>query len=390
MFRILKFGWIDIKIQKKQFFVYMIQIVFSCLLICYMLQTFVSYKTALKKIEYISNNKEIYVLKDEITEKRFEELVNDNAYIHKFQQLIDVIDRAEVELLIVNNNYCTNLQNGKIEADIMEVSSNFFEKYKLQGNFTQEEIENNFVMYDSSVFGNGIEEIPVILGSDYSKYYEKGEVIRDDFGGKYKVIGLLEKNSSIVLPMQGKELIELRNVIICPTCIDKSDQGNMLDYIFSCQFLVEKRQELDMIEQKNRELKLLDTYFECYDYQIDIVKNDTYEAMVLFGCFGGIIFVFSVIGIFCMLIENINRKQYEYAINMLCGATLTDIFIRILFPVMCLMMSGVAVCIIVWGGVFGTWFILFIAVVVFLLTAVFAFYQIKSKTIITRIRKEEW
>lgn len=369
--------------KKIEMFLRWVQIVISFVFLCFIFQTFYDFQSINEKIEYLAGTSEIYVLRDLNTDAWYEELCNNNELTWKFQKIVDVINQTEVEKIVLNNNYETTKDEQSIE--LISVSKNFFEKYGVTGNFGEEALsEFELRTLSSEEWSNEI--WPVVAGYNYTNRYDVGEVIQDDYGQKYKIVGFLSKNTTYTLPMQSKDLECLDNAFIIPVNIDKTDNGNMIEYIFSCQFITDQREELGSIEKTNRELQLLDTYFDNYTNQLKYVQNDTIECMVLFGSFGVVLMVFSIIGIVCMIIQLIVNHEYEYAINMLCGANFGDIYFRVVFQSVCLIGSSVLISFAFFGNTKAFRNIVVISIVCLAGLLIFSFLKLKSETIISKIR----
>lgn len=369
--------------KKIEMFLRWVQIVISFVLLCFIFQTFYDFQSINEKIEYLAGTSEIYVLRDLNTDAWYEELCNSGELTWKFQKIVDVINQTEVEKIVLNNNYETTKDEQSIE--LISVSKNFFEKYGVTGNFGEKALsEFELRTLSSEEWSNEI--WPVVAGYNYTNRYDVGEVIQDDYGQKYKIVGFLSKNTTYTLPMQSKDLECLDNAFIIPVNVDMTDNGNMIEYIFSCQFITAQREELSIIEKTNRELQLLDTYFDNYTNQLKYVQNDTIECMVLFGSFGVVLMVFSIIGIVCMIIQLIVNHEYEYAINMLCGANFGDIYFRVVFQSVCLIGSSVLISFAFFGNTKSFRNIVVISVVCLAGLLIFSFFKLKSETIISKIR----
>ena len=166
-----------------------------------------------------------------------------------------------------------------------------------------------------------------MAGVYFREDYDLGDHITDDFGQQYEIIGFMEKWETYAMPTQAKEPYSLDQTLAMPVFVDISDNGGIMEYLYSCQFIIEEQQELKEIEDVNFELGLLDGYFVSYREQLEVARNDTREGMFLFGMFGVMLFLFSMVGMIGMLIQLFMEYEYEYGIHMLCGAKEKDIFI---------------------------------------------------------------
>lgn len=188
-----------------------------------------------------------------------------------------------------------------------------------------------------------------MAGVYFKGKYHLGDCIADDFGQQYEIIGFMEKGMSYAMPTQDKEPFALDKALVTPVCVNVSDNGEIMEYLYSCQFITEDKQGLKEIEDVNFKLGLLDGYFVSYKEQLSVVKNDTREGMLLFGSFGILLFFFSVIGMTGMLVQLFMEYEYEYGVHMLCGAQEKDFFIRLVFQVTVLIGIGLGVTLVCFG-----------------------------------------
>ena len=138
--------------------------------------------------------------------------------------------------------------------------------------------------------------LPAIAGADFRHEYKKGDVIQGDSGEQYRIVGFLKKGSYYAVPTQSRNLESMDHALLMPVRVDLSDNVSIMEYLRYSQFAVKDRSELLGIEDMNRELHLMDSYFVSYRSQLQIVQNDILESMILFGGFGSVLFVFFYTG----------------------------------------------------------------------------------------------
>lgn len=373
------------KSHKGQILFLAVQIISSFLLLAYMFQMFYSYQQFDRQITRLMGEKEIFIWRDRNDNGWQEELLEEK-YHESFLTLLDAFLEREQEILVVNNQYSTFFQDEEIEN--LSVSASFFQEYGIEGDFSQEKIEENFqadFLEEEEFLHRGI--IPAVAGAYFREDYDLGDCITDDFGQQYEIIGFMEKGETYAMPTQDKEPYPLDKTLVMPVCVDISDNGGIMEYLFSCQLITEDRQELKGIEDVNFELGLLDGYFVSYREQLEVVRSDTREGMLLFGMFGVILFLFSMVGLIGMLIQLFMEYECEYGIHMLCGAKEKDIFIRLVFQVTLLMLFGLCVAFAVFG--FGKpWFdMVILALFCLAVIYLYSYRRILQISIIKKIRR---
>ncbi len=139
----------------------------------------------------------------------------------------------------------------------------------------------------------------------------------------------------------------------------------------------------------NRELHLMDSYFVSYRSQLQIVQNDILESMILFGGFGSVLFVFSILGICGMIIQLIRDYQYEYGVNLLCGAEIKDIFIRLVFQVSLLIVTGICMAFLMAGNSPAFWSVFLMAVACLLMLYFYSWKKLNRENVIVCLRSME-
>ena len=107
---------------------------------------------------------------------------------------------------------------------------------------------------------------------------------------------VFKKGSYYAVPTQSRNLESMDHALLMPVRVDLSDNVSIMEYLRYSQFAVKDRSELLGIEDMNRELHLMDSYFVSYRSQLQIVQNDILESMILFGGFGSVLFVFFYTG----------------------------------------------------------------------------------------------
>lgn len=383
LLRNIKFGMEQWKYRKGQIIFLALQIIVSYIMLCYMFHNYDSFCRLNHQIEYLLDGKEIYQWRD-MNDTEWYSKLSGSEYNKSFQELFAILQKAENEMLVVNNRYCTSIN--EVDIDIVEATDDFFDKYRLKGTFTQEEISDIF-----SINYNTLQEEeemikPVVAGASFAKQYEVGDVISDDFGLKYRIVAFLQKGEVYSMPTQSKELLGMDEILVTPIYIDITDNEDIMEFLYSSLIITENGQLLSDVEDKNYELKLLDGYFVSYSDQLNVVKRDTQEAMLLFGSFGIMLFAFSIIGTMGMLVQLLQEYEYEYGVNMLCGADIYDIFTRLIFQISMIVLVGLCITVGIFGFGKPFWYILGLAIASIVFIYGYSWKKLKTSTILSSLR----
>lgn len=384
--RNIKFSLEQWKFYKGQMLFLALQVVISFLLLCYMFHNFYTFQQLNRQIRNLMSGKEIFKLCDGNDESWNMELA-DSKHNDKFLKLLSSFEAVEEDVLVINNSYCTYLNEEDI--DIVEVTADFFEKYNLQGDYDSKEIREKFLVNYTTLEDEDNTIKPVIAGAFFEKEYDLGDTITDEFGLKYQIIGFLKKGETYSMPTQSKDLLLLDKALVTPVYVNITDNDEIMEYMFSCLFITDDRQKLSIIEDTNYELRLLDSYFISYSNQLKIVEQDTKEGLLLFGSFGVLLFIFSIIGIVGMLIQFLEEYAYEYGVNMLCGADIYDIFIRLIFQITVCIWLGLGITLIVFGMGKAFINILELAAISLCFLYVYSFRKLKFHSILSSLRSRQ-
>ncbi|MCM1159941.1 MAG: hypothetical protein NC412_01850 [Roseburia sp.] len=360
-----------------------VQMTISFIIIGFIISGINENYTLNRQIKNIMGNKEIYVLKDNNADSYYEEIMWDESYVPKFRKLTDAALAIQDRILVMNNVNIVGMEYKRL--NVLEVSGSFFEKYEIKGDFDESSIKNDFILHKCE---GGMDSIvkPAILSNGFKGKYKKGDEIADDAGNQYVVYGFLDDKQYYAAPIQGKEMNPLEDVILTPVYIDVNDVDSMYWFLYGCQFLVDDISELDELMGINNKERILDTYLVSYTKQLENIGNEYLNSFVLEGILGICLFVFAFAGMVCTMLQRIADNAYEYAVNILCGAKLTDIYARIIMEFVMIIMTGVLVAICIFRISLATLGIVSLAFFCFLIMCLFAKYKIDFESLVENLR----
>lgn len=381
----IKLSFEQWKFRKLQFIFLTVQIILSFLLVCFIFQQFFSNRQLMSQMQKYMGKGDIYVLWNN-NEPEWEQELEKDKYNRKFRELINKVRTTNVDILVLNNEYETSIKEKS--TNLLYITPDFFDRYGITGDFSDREIHKLFC----TQFVENVETekiLPAIAGADFRHEYKKGDVIQGDSGEQYRIVGFLKKESYYAVPTQSRNLESMDHALLMPVRVDLSDNVSIMEYLRYSQFAVKDRSELLGIEDMNRELHLMDSYFVSYRSQLQIVQNDILESMILFGGFGSVLFVFSILGICGMIIQLIHDYQYEYGVNLLCGAEIKDIFIRLVFQVSLLIVTGICMAFLMAGNSPAFWSVFLMAVACLLMLYFYSWKKLNRENVIVCLRSME-
>jgi len=130
----------------------------------------------------------------------------------------------------------------------------------------------------------------------------------------------------------------------------------------------------------------MDTYLRSYTTQLEFMSKEYSNEFLIEGILGGSLLLFAFLGMLCTMIQRIVDNAYEYAVNLLCGARIWDIYARIMFEFVMIIMTGVLVSVWVYGFSLASYVIVLIALICFALVSVFAIKKIDFGSLVENIR----
>lgn len=179
----------DIRKNKVYFSWNIIQISIVCVLLSIILQSAFEYTDVKDKFDKITEQSEIYMFRDETTDEKFEELLNDENKRHQLAELYDSVqNRVEAShgnilSFTANSNkrfYMSEElakdvaqiwkvpEENEDSLDMISVSENFFQIFQLKP-------EGDLDQFIKKSEG----KIPVVLGSSFQKIYQLHDIIYD-------------------------------------------------------------------------------------------------------------------------------------------------------------------------------------------------------------------
>ena len=387
----IKFCYRELKERILPLIFNLVQFLIATILIIDSLNVFTSYVYVNKQISDISKKGDIYAIEvtylDALNEYCYE---NENyKYIDPYKIYMDKIFNSGLEQIVCNNLYSDYI-NGK-QVEKLKVNSNFFKLYNLTGDFDNKVIDKYFGETYDEFFKSEYSTKNAIVGYNYSKDNKIGDIISSEHYS-YRIVGFLSKNSFFSLPTEADRTVSLDDAIIVNSNTDLNSIDSIIERITNTLFIVKDADDLNKLEEivSNKEkLDIVEFNTRSMSSQMIYEKDTMKQVVLLEGFLGLALFTFSIISFIFSIIQLIEEKEYEYAINMLCGAKKSDIYIRIIFTYAFIILAAF-VCVLLIASYNEVIWILSIVLLLTLVSInIYAYKRINKRSIYEKLRRNE-
>lgn len=179
--------------------------------------------------------------------------------------------------------------------------------------------------------------IPILVGSNYSKYFKVGDEIPIDPSigkGKGQIIGILEENQyspgNVIQP--NLKYLNLNNYIITTELVFEEDyyknlfafNGNYIMFDNSIEeyeiqnYLNDIKETFNSIPHLNVGTRDLTKYIEAESSLFKAQREITFTTAIS-------IIIFVCVTLIITLLNSINKRKKEFGIHIMCGGKLLDI-----------------------------------------------------------------
>jgi ABC-type lipoprotein release transport system permease subunit len=306
------------------------------------------------KLHSLTEDGEIYHLRITAESNEIDALFNDEEKSKTFDEYLSYIEALPVDKFIVDRSMAIPFSSaiypfnkigeqfeGTSLVTAVRVSSNFYNVFQVLGDFDQEKIIRAFNDY---TFGD---EIPVVLGSDYKRYFKVGDIIRDDVDEIFNVVGFLKKDEYYVAPYESDKAYYLNESFIIP---NDSSENNFVTLESTC-FQTNEKQVLDEMIAKSEDMGIVSLQYESFTEQIAESETDILNEMMTMASVMIVIFIFASIGIISYIVRFIQTRMREFSIHMIYGASEKSILIRISMQSILMICVSIVVALIIFGPV---------------------------------------
>ncbi|MDR3060744.1 MAG: hypothetical protein LBU57_01365, partial [Dysgonamonadaceae bacterium] len=263
------------------------------------------------KLRELTGKGEIYHFQLLAEANQIGAIMNDDESNERLDAFLAYIEDDPIEKFIVDQSmsisfakdqkpFCTIGEVTKTNCYIksIRVTQNFFEIFQVQGYFNRRKIEETFKHY---TFGD---DIPVVLGADFKKYFDTGDTIMDDMEQIYQVVGFLNKGEFYVAPYESSKAFYLDDTFVIPT---GASERNFITLASTC-FRTDDITSLAAIEKKSNDMRLFPLRSEGFTTKIETNKKAILNEMMTILAVMSLIFLFASIGVVSYMIRFIQNR----------------------------------------------------------------------------------
>lgn len=296
-----------------------------------------SYKNKLNEIVQ-GQEEEIYLSCDVTSDRKFEELTYASDSIERQSELYKFMkENPSFKAYTADDSYSMWLPDASIDSSFAdEYNPNHYFLLKIDNEF-----QNVFKLkcikgrlFSDKDFEDTGNEIPLLLGYDFQKYYDVGDVITDYIGQRYKVIGFLEKSSFYVSPLRGNQIYWLDKAFIEPIQPHRLEEWDYYSAIANTFIITGGPENLQAIQEKSNELRLHTFSFESFTERLESELEVYRYTILVIGIITAVVLFFAIAGFILNLIQFIKNHKEEFEKHLLGGGGMSPIVMRIVIQVL--------------------------------------------------------
>ena len=350
----IRYAWEDIKDQKIRNFVLFIQITAALVLFSFIVLIALHISSYREKLNEIIEDQEIYLIRDLTDQSRYDQIVTnpdssvklrDLYQFMKHSPLFDTYTADAQHFMWLAENKSDNSLSVRSNPphkgyNLLKIDAKFMDVYELQcvegSPFTKED------------FSSTGESTPLLLGYDFRRFYQLGDMIEDYRGFRYHVVGFLEQSSYFIQPGKSGEIYSLDTWFVIPVRPDLDDSYSSA--IMTTYIITNDPSHLQRIQQKSTELGLFTFEFRSFTEQMRRIQEDHDLQIKILALIFSVVLMFSMIGLISNLVQFIDTHTKEFAIHMLCGGQVSSIIRRILTQIILMLILANVIVLAIHGA----------------------------------------
>lgn len=273
----------------------------------------------------------------------------ESFYNYLKENQIEIYLTEKDSLFIANDNisekFLANFETVKIDNKTFNRVNSISINWDYIKDFGVELAEGKFSSSNSDY-------IPIILGYNYKDIFELNEKIpyvhkneeNNSVIKYFEVSGFLENNTSICIKGNPEQITNMNDYVILikdsASLINDSNNDmikkiNLFNYITNSYINIDNVDQLKNLEEKSFELGLNYKFKNTNDV-FEKFKNEYDNLLIKLKVFTLTILFFSIISITIVMVNIVTKSKREFAINLLLGATIKDIILRVFYQVVLL------------------------------------------------------
>lgn len=205
-------------------------------------------------------------------------------------------------------------------AEIIQLDRKAFEVFNL---YEKCDDIDPFLLFEA----HQSELIPVIAGYKFAREYDIGDVL----GGEYEIAGFFDRGAYCIRPSAQADKLYFDTALVRPCIVNKHSQySELASAIIGMHIITDDPDVLSGISEKSNELDLFSLRFISISGQITRIFEQELRVVKYMMTY---ILLSMLLSLACMassMLVFIKKHIREFAIHLLCGATMNHIMLRIL------------------------------------------------------------
>lgn len=344
-------------------------------------------------MDSLKNIAGMYIVRDHTAEnvirERFSESDIDERFVGFYEYLSNSKEFAFCSYLYKptqiseNKNEgaaCSTTSDGAKIYSLIYVNEQFPNIFRLTCN------EGRLFSQKDYLDGGKTELIPVVMGYSYQSDYKLGDTIN----GEYVIIGFLSKGNFYLAPGKTNNVLYLDDAIIAPLRASiVTSFSNADSVITSGTIITHQKKNLEQIRQVAISMRIYDDMeFISYSDQLSNIIRDTMSEVLLLICGFAMVLVLCIICAITTILNNIDMRQHELTIHLLCGACVKDIICRMDLQILIMISIPIAIAILFTKNVVGSISIFLTGFLVFIIVTAFPIWKLRQSGIPRMLRSD--
>lgn len=334
----IRYAMLDIKRNPGRYFLFMIEIVISFLLITMAVISLFDMADNARIYQETLGGRPMYLLKDLTSPDKLSRMRESTGITDRMADFYAFLTEHHEDYTVgtmeepvepgSTADRCEAVYANKHRARVLLVSPSFFDFYKLQIAEGEGFAPADYRTVDPPY-------IPAVLGPAFKEVFALGDSF-ETLENKYKVCGFLAEDSSYYQLDKSPDIYSLDGLILSPLNIAQyrkdKDFARLHQAITGTYIESSDPAEMRAIIEKSAELGLYDLAYQSFEDQMQYILGKFNLHLQLLVFLIVIILTFSTIGMTANIILFIQSSLKEFSIHMLCGAKKSTIILRIAIP----------------------------------------------------------
>jgi len=345
----------DLWKRKKNAFSLLFQMTLMLILLQFIFNAIFDLQKLIQEVGRLSQDQDVYILVD------YTSLENWNDQLH--MDNLEEIEQREANLTWFFKHLFENENLGAItlmrtpffpsderftpfENERGSTISFMYATTILEDYFNLQTTAGRF-FYEADYVEVGV-HIPVVLGHDFNGIFEIGDTFEDRFHGHlevFEVIGFLEADSIYANVTYSWDIQYFDRVVLRPLNRHHFQSNFQMQSILeSSMYLIpESTKQMREIVAYAEELNLFTFLFRNINDQLELLVDERLLFLQSQMFLTALVTTLTLVSFTISLLQFIDKRQYEFGIHYLIGATNKDISIRIAFQIIPFLIIGNAI-----------------------------------------------